>query len=218
MKPGFDLIKLLLTEMKFLNVIKDGNIMEWYSPFKQYKFEIERSDNQLWYPEQYEFSKYLISLKISDMLGIPITEVIFNEIDACRILDSMDAFITQYEHQTYSDIYIYTSTKNPTLSSHAFYLQRLNAYFPDDDDQNKNNQNWDNVNNDIRDILLQIKQFNPIHQTMIDIVSVQLSDEELYNLMYAIYFVSLIDICDLPDTKELGLENVVTNLVHQGYI
>ena len=93
MKPCFDLTKLLLSEMKFLNVIKDGNIMEWYSPFRQYKFEIQRSDNQLWYPEQYEFSKYLISLKIFDMLGVPITEIVFSEIDACRILDSMDAFI-----------------------------------------------------------------------------------------------------------------------------
>ena len=218
MKPGFDLTKLLLSEMKFLNVIKDGNIMEWYSPFRQYKFEIQRSDNQLWYPEQYEFSKYLISFKISDMLGIPITEVIFNEIDACRILDSMDAFITQYEHQTYSDIYIYTSTKNPTLSSHAIYLQRMDIVVPDEEEQTPYNINWDFNHNDVRDVLLQIKQFNPIHQTMIDMVSVQLSDEELYDLMYAIYFVSLIDICDLPDMKELGLENVITNLVHQGYI
>ena len=218
MKPSFDLTKLLLSEMKFLNVIKDGNIMEWYSPFKQYKFEIQRSDNQLWYPENNEFSKYLISIKISDMLGVPITEIIFNEIDACRILDSMDAFINDMDHQTFSNMYIYTSVKNPTLSSHAFFLERLNAYFPDDDDENKTPQNWDLINQDVRDVLLQVKQYNPVHQIMLDMVSIQLSDEELYNLMYAIYFVALIDIYDLPEVQELGLENVLTNLMHMGYI
>ena len=217
MKPSHDLTKLILSEMKFMNVIKDGDRMEWFSPFKQYKFEIHRSDNQLWYPEQYEFSKYIISMKISDMLGVPITEIVFNEIDACRILDSMDSFITDFEHQTYSDMYIYASTKNPTLNTHAIYLQRLNCYFPDDDESNKNATNWDPVHNDIRDVLLQIKQFNPIQQTMIDVISIQISDEELYDLMYAIYFTSLIDITDLPAVQELGLENVITNLVNQGY-
>lgn len=218
MKPSFDLTKLLLSEMKFLNVIKDGNKMEWYSPLKQYKFEIQRSDNQLWYPENNEFSKYLISIKIYDMLGIPITEIIFNEIDACRILDSIDSFINDMDSQTFSNMYIYTSVKNPTLSSHAFFLERLNVYFPDDNEINRTPQNWDPINLDVRDVLLQVKQYNPVHQIMLDMVSIQLSDEELYNLMYAIYFVALIDIYDLPEVQELGLENVLTNLMHMGYI
>lgn len=216
MKHSKDLDYLILSQMKVANIIKDGDEMDWKSPFNQYNFHIERQDNQLWYPNGNEYSKFLISIKISDMLGIPVTELKFSEIDACRILDSMNSFIHDFEHQCYSDMYIYLSTKNPTLSYNMIYLQRLPAYFPDDDDQNQNYVNYDYNHNDIRDVLFQIKQYNPVHGNIIDLLSIQISDEELSDLMFGIFFCSLIDI-EIPTGQESVVENVVQNLMEIGY-
>lgn len=202
--------RLILLEMKLLNIIKDDDNMEWCSPDKQFIFEIKRYDSMF----SMDGSRYRIELIIKDILGVIITQISFSELDAIRILDSINVFLYDMDNQTLSDMSIYIDPNNGRLETNILYMIRddiLRSEF-------YNNPYYVNeMTGTYRDVKFELRKYSPYQETIIPILTFYISNEELNDFMFAIYFTCLIDI-EIPTEYISSMEYIVQNLVDYGYL
>ena len=99
--------QLLLLEMKIANILKDGDNMEWYSPNREYVFEVNRYQNTLFNSVD-DGSNYIIDIKIKNMIGVIISNIRVSEIDIIKTIDCFQQFLYDMDHQTLSSYLIRT--------------------------------------------------------------------------------------------------------------
>lgn len=202
--------RLILLEMKLSNIIKDDDNMEWRSPDKQFIFEIKRYDSMF----SMDGSRYRIELIIKDILGVIITQISFSELDAIRILDSINVFLYDMDNQTLSDMSIYIDPNNGRLETNILYMIRddiLRSEF-------YNNPYYVNeMTGTYRDVKFELRKYSPYQETIIPILTFYISNEELNDFVFAIYFTCLIDI-EIPAEYISSMEYIVQNLVDYGYL
>ena len=200
MKPDLDYYIETMREER-INLNGGSKDMEWYSPNREFKFVINRYENNLWNNDT--DGHFVITVDIFNNIGILITQLKFSEIDAIRILDAINNFQYEMECQTGSSMYIYINANNLRLDNKIIFLERLNVCPPDDYEMIDKYY--------FRDISFKINQYSPFHQTIITIINIVLSQEELENLAFKLFFYTLIDI-ELPEKYNIELENLVQDL------
>lgn len=190
----------LMIGMKIMGLIRGDEEMEWISPNREFKFVINRYENRLWNNDQ--DGHYVITIDIINMIGVHIIQIKFSEIDAVRILDSINTFLYDWNGGSGESMTIYMEAPNNLrMENEIIYMERI---LVDEEKEYKEN-------NTIRDILFQIRQYSSFHETLIPIVTTVLGTEELENLAFQIFFYSLIDI-DIPMQYNQQLENFVQNM------
>ena len=198
----------IIMEMRLMNTIKDSDHMEYTIPVDGTKFYIDRYDTMY----SGVGTRYLITTKVVNNLGTTLTEFRMNESDLLAILDNIDQFITC---MSYSDeMPIYTNPSQGTMCNTMIKLTKKNIdldyddinfdtfgmVFPDHKFNIASKPNCipeyivDNKHGDFRDILFEIYQYSPYHQNMVPIYSAYISESELHDLVFAYFFVGLIDI------------------------
>jgi len=199
-----------LMNMMEMGVIENKEDMEWRSPFGQYIFRIKRYEPELRFGDY----NYRIEINIFNNLGVFVTKLQFNEIDAVRIIDNINFIIFDCNYEAYSSIYIEVSM-DTNLDCKSLYLQILPL---DGDDVYTNNNNlnpiyYNNVYDDVRDIDFKILNYNPIKEQQVPIVNFNASPGELEELAFCIYFACLIDI-DIPPEESKILDRAMSNNIH----
>ena len=168
-----------------------GDIVEWKPANGIYVFHISRQPNQLWASE----SQYIITIEIFTNLGTKLLELRFNEIDALRILDCFAVYSNEYPNEIDDDeMYIHINPNNTRLETHVIKLHRImqqRVYV--------NQYGQQVTHND--DIIFTISQVSNTHQNMVNLVSMNLSYEELDDLAFKLFFVGLIDISDIREVS-----------------
>jgi hypothetical protein len=69
----------------------------------------------------------------------------------------------------------------------------------------------DNKYGDFRDILFEIYQYSPYHQTMVPIYNTYISEGELHGLTFGYFFVGLIDV-----ELDIGQNEVISRMISNG--
>lgn len=208
--------QLLLLEMKLANIIKDDDSMEWRTPDNQFIFYITRyNSTKINNPNlniSYNDSRYIVELIVKDIVGVEINRVYFSELDTIRLLDSMNMFMFEFECQLYSDMSVYLDPNNGRLETNIIHLLRDNIISYSDNPYFVNEMRGIN-----RDIRFELRKYCPTQETIIPILTFYVSNEELTDFMFIIYFSILIDI-EIPLEYISSIESVVQNLVDYGYI
>lgn len=190
----------LMIEMKIMGLIRGDEEMEWISPNREFKFIINRYENRLWNNEQN--GHYVITIDTANIIGVLITQIKFSEIDAIRILDSINNFLYDMDGGYGESMTIYMETPNNLrMENKIIYLERI---IVDEEKEYKEN-------NIIRNIKFQILQYSSFHETLIPIITILVGTEELEDFAFKIFFYSLIDI-DIPIQYDQQLENFVQNM------
>lgn len=195
----------ILMSLYECGIIREGeDNMDWFSPDRQFKFIIEREPT-IFLNSDYQ---YIISIHIQNILGVELYKISFNEIEAVRILDQLNWFLYETEQQLYSSTTI-------QLESNIQYntIDYIELLWDDIDEQNPF---YYKSYEYLRNIKFTISSHNNQFGTIVPICTIYLSDEELNDFMFKLYFISLIDV-ELQQSYENELENVLSNLVSNGY-
>ena len=172
-----------------------GEEMNWLSPWKPgYIFHISRRDNNV-DSEEYSDSYYIIEILILDSFYTKISIISLTESGCMNLLEDIDYFI---------------SDKSDTANITFPFLQRIDGTMPflnlsrinPDvlgntmllDNNNPNDPYYDNKNQEIRNIKFSITLYSPQYQFMTRVLTIYLSESELCDFAYMIFFVGLIDI------------------------
>lgn len=198
--------RVLMMNLKLMNIIKDDDNMIWTSPYRDIIFEINRMENTMSEYFQEYWGKYIISITVKNNLGTTITEIRFSELDAVRILDAMTAFLEVREGYGDSTI-IYINPNNSMLENYMFDLEVIPLP--------KNMMNDEEPLKD-RDIRFNINVYSPFMGKICTLATMLLSGEELNNLAYSIFFVGLLDAEVDPDTGEL-VNEIGSRIMMQNY-
>lgn len=169
-------------ELRGLGVINGDEGSTWISPDKNYVFKINRYENKLW---NSNLGQYIIEIDIESSIGYRITKLRFSEIDATIILDNIANFNDYCKNST--DAYcIYINPNNTRVNTTIIELN--NIFMIGNNSSNYNSR---------PDISFSIKQYNPLYENMVPLVTMRLTEKELRDLSFKIFFMTLIDI-DIP--------------------
>lgn len=193
-----------MTNMKIMNLIKDSDEMQWFTPYKDFIFNISRRENQLWSCLDGQ-GKYIIDIDIKNNIGINIMKISFSEIDAIRILDSMSQFLT-FGGGFGESMTIYINPNNTRLESPVFEFYRV--ILPDNQLVEEGGSN--------RDIRFKINQYSMVYRTDINLFTTFINEDELNELIFDIFFVGLIDIEFEQVELNHELDNILSNLYNNG--
>ena len=198
-----------LSQMRITNMIKDNDYMEYIIPVDGTKFIINRYDTKY----STIGTQYLITTKVVNNLGTTLTEFRMSETDLLIILDNIDQFITSMSYD--DEMPLYTNPSQGTMTNNMIKLTKKNINLDYDDDIDFDTFGMvfpdhkfniaskpncipeymvDNKHGDFRDILFEIYQYSPYHQNMVPIYNAYISESELHDLVFAYFFVGLIDI------------------------
>ena len=201
----FSLEQEMLVNLKLQNTIKDSDTMEFYTPFNQYKFIINRYDSEI----NFEYgNRYIIETEIYNNLGTLLTKSRMNESGILALLDNMNVFLNNYDFRKETNSINCNFGIELDFSSDIIRLVRTDASFRLNEYVDILPQIFDEANQEIREINFDIIKYSPIYKTPVNIVSFKLSDTEFKNLMFAYFFVSLIDI-DLIPQDESKVDNIL---------
>lgn len=213
---------MLITELKGLGIIDGDESMIWKSPDNDFTFKINRVEIGDFSPYNTN-PRYMNTIEVLNDIGIKILELRFSEIDAVRILDNFQEFVSGDYSNVGDSIIIPISTTNTTLNSYSILLEnifdfedrsmRADNYDPYEvydnlvNDQFENGCNKYNMRQEdrfsYREILLKIQQYNPIENKIVNRVSMRLSMDDIESFAYALFFISIIDIEFTDEYKEV---------------
>lgn len=163
----------IMISMMQQGFIREENPIVWHSPFNEYQFVFERHQNQMIRDIEGE-AEYLIEMNIVNMIGVKIASIRFTEIDAFLLIDFLDSYFADKGMDGYS--FMFPETPEG-------YIQELVlSTIPDDQiDKRKedNNQWYDSVNDQYRNIMMQFTQYSQYYGTIIELAHVILSESEL---------------------------------------
>ena len=182
-----------------------GEPMEWDSPIKPgYRFLITRYENNVMELNQSE-AQYTIKIAIYDTFYNHIITLCCSEIDIAAMMDMVETFIYEFDHESNTSVSIPFQ-----IDMHGnypeIYLLRDYEHIIDPRSSKTLPGYMDERNQLPRDIRFTIRIFNPLTHVMAapEIITFYLSDEELCELMYDLYFVALIDL----DTGMMNLDHI----------
>lgn len=190
----------ILLNMKMMNIIKDDDNMEYISNYNGIKIEMSRNDSN--YTNN---SKYIIFFKVFNLYGTLLTELRFDEFKALEILNLFGIqFIDEYCYNNgittgYNDNI--NSFNDMTIKN--IHIEALNI-------QLRGITNIDE-NNCYRNILFQINQLSVLDNSCCNMVVMMLSLQELSDLLYNLYYVSLLDI-NIDPIYDEEIDNIGVSL------
>ena len=202
----FSVEQNLLLNLKLDNIIKDGDHMIFKTPFNNYIFSINRYDSSV--STEYG-NRYIIDTEIYNNLGTMITRVRMNEIGVLCLLDNMNVFLNNYDYQqAYNTLISAFGIGQTVLTNFNIKMTRTDSSFRLNEYVNIPAEINDIYNNEIREISIEIIENSPMNRSSQVMAKFLLSDHEFSDLMYAYFFVSLIDI-DFNEREECILDNIM---------
>lgn len=143
----------------------------------QYRFELKREQAQLWITDT--SYKYKCNIDIyNNITNTKIVHLNCNEIDIMNILDCY----TQMHEYNMKDIIC--PNLAPYTSNGNFYIIGMELFRIDD---------VHNILYDVSSRWFNVKEYNPLMEQLVDIISIELSIDELEDLMNLLFFTFLID-------------------------
>jgi hypothetical protein len=181
--------------------IKDSEeIMEWCTPWKPgFRFIINRYENR--YTGNYGYPKYTIELKILDTFYNLITIAKMSEVDLMQFIDQIEAFINEMEHQEYSSVCCQLRSTSTGVGGFIELTRHVSLAYTEDGEINPSY--YDKEHDDLRDIKFTLYSYNMTYGNVMPSVTFVLSDEELCDFAYCLFFVGLIDL-DIEDEPDLN--------------
>lgn len=172
--------------MDTVGVISADDGIRWISPDGNYKFEVIRTDNQLWISDK--SSNYIMTLRIYSSLGNMLTEIRYNEFDTVRIIDSaINGFLNEF-YGNEESMSIYINPSNPRLITHIIQLDNIFEDTP-------KYQAYSYDGKEIEEIMVKILQYNSYPtETVIPIVLMRLSLDQFEDFIYKLFFCTILDI------------------------
>ena len=201
-----------------MNINESGLL--WVSPNKEYKFIINRKNNELW--NDNTRGHYIIYIDIYNNIDIKITTLVTTEIGIIQLLDSILQFTDReiFEFQSYSSYRISFDPK-PDLTSQDIYIQRTelpdNVYDLEDYNTFNNTPYFSENYDEFREILFIVENYNPLLHKSVNIVSFYISDAELNELCFIIFFHVLIDL-EIPSNYISEMEYITSRFTDSDII
>lgn len=196
------------------NIIKDSDNMEWYAPNKMYKFEMQRYDCNSNIITTNSNSNYIIEIRIKNNIGIEMYKIRMNEIDMVGVVDQISFY--EYELQeNFANILIRLNpcnNYNQIGTETRMRIQREPEYMIPPEIQPVI---FDKNTDEYRNNHVQIFDYNYKTGIETDILNIWISDTELDDLTFDLYFVGLMDV-PLPDESIITLENMFTRMYGYG--
>ena len=144
----------------------------------QYRFEISRENAQLWFTDK--SYKYKCKLDIyNNLTGTLIVSLNCTEED---IMNMLDCYMQMCDYGTSS---IMVPPLKPYTSNGNYYIIELECYRID---------KLNDVMMDMSNRWFNVKEYNPLLNQLVDIVSVEMDMSELEEIMDLCYFICLIDL------------------------
>lgn len=158
----------ILSNLYYSGVMKkeDMAIIETFN--KDFKIELVRKESKLWFTDK--SFKFLCIFKFYNSLGLPLFEIVTNEIDIFIMIDN----IYHYNENNINEIEIPINTNSSNLKRYKFIFTRnLNVY-----------------NNTI----MTITEYDIIQKRYIDRIKIEFDEDTFNSFTNLIYFTFLIDI------------------------
>ena len=161
-------------------LINDGGdeVAQFVTMDQQYRFELTRKNYELWFTDTSYKYKCIIDI-YNNITGTKLVSLNFTEED---IMNMLDVYTQMYDFETPSVI---VPPLKPYNSNGNYYIIELELYR-----YNK----VSNIMEDISSRWFTVKEFNPLNQALVQIVSVTLDISQMEDLMDLIYFIFLIDL------------------------
>lgn len=198
--------EILRSELKNLGIINGDDEMVWKSPDNSLIFEVLREYSTLNCPSERGY-RYICTIKCENNLRVPLFEIIFTELDAIDILFNISEFVDRAHiyRQLLESPYSYDQIDREesayiNLSLFGTNMEQYSLYIEDTDICN------------IPYCILKFNKYNPMHEMMTNMVTLQLTYDQLCDFSFHLFFAILIDI-DIPeeyDEKMLVIEDFVT--------
>ena len=198
-----------------------GDPMEWKSPWEpRFHFFINRYENTIQSSDPKDGS-YIIEIKVADGYYNHLIDLRVSEIELSILIDSIDFFTYEMtDAREFSNI-IYSFNTNSDMSTPQLVLQRIDALQTfnqsDDTEIDPNEPYYDEVYDEVRDIQFTIQKYNAFYQTIAPVCTFYISNEELCDFAYDLFFVGLIDldvnaIQDLISDKNINIDRDIKNM------
>lgn len=182
-----------------------GEPMEWKSPWEPcFHFFINRYENTIRSSAKDGF--YIIEIKVADGYYTHLIDLRLSEIDLFILIDEIDFFVYEMEDARVESNVIFPFHTDANMNTPQLVLERVDveSEFKNDCDFIKSSY-YDKTHEAPRDIRFIIRNYNSFYQTIVPICTFYLSNEELCNFAYDLFFVGLIDL-DLDSIqKTIGL-------------
>lgn len=203
--------------------------MHWESPDGNYTFLIKRTPNNLWSGNE---SEYIVTIDIQNNVGARLYTLRLTEISCITLLESLLCF-TDYDHMDFDAAYSsYTIAFDPSpdQTESTLIVTREDIYGKIIENSSPRMEYEKEVDtplayytpyfnegyDEYREILFQITNYNPFYRKVVPIVSTYLSDAELEELCFIIFFEVFIDI-DIPPRYMSDMEYITHRFTQQGY-
>lgn len=177
------------------NSQKGGKSLEWKSPWNpKYHFFINRYDSNV--QGNSTNGHYTIEIKVADGYYNHLIDLRLSEIELFILIDTIDFFVYEMaDAREFSNI-IYSFNTNSDMSTPQLVLQRVDVLqeFEDPDDIDLNEPYYDEMYDECRDIQFTIQKYNAFYQTIAPVCTFYISNEELCDFTYDLFFVGLIDL------------------------
>lgn len=151
-----------------MNLERNNDMAIFYSMNKEYCIVMKRDDVKLW--NEMNSFKYFCKFVFKNNLGIPIFELITNEMDIVRFIDTIFSVYVDFNAP---EVIYHFNVSSSILETFTFHFIR--------DPKTYNTT-------------LLISQYNNITGQKIDRVKLTLTDEMITDLLDEMYFIFLIDI------------------------
>ena len=195
--------------------------MEWKSPWEpRFHFFINRYENTIQSSDPKDGS-YIIEIKVADGYYNHLIDLRLSEIELSILIDSIDFFTYEMtDAREFSNI-IYSFNTNSDMSTPQLVLQRVDALQTfnqsDDTEIDPNEPYYDEVYDEARDIQFTIQKYNAFYQTIAPVCTFYISNEELCDFAYDLFFVGLIDldvnaIQDLITDRNINIDRDIKNM------
>jgi hypothetical protein len=154
---------------------KDNDMAKFITWNNQYRFELKREQSQLWITDNsYKYKCYIdIYNNITDSL---IVRLNCSENDIMNMLDCY----TQMSEYCLQDIVC--PNLAPYTANGNFYIITMELFRIND-----------NVMMDVSSRWFNVKEYNPLKEELVDIISIEMNCDELEDLINLIFFIFLVD-------------------------
>ena len=165
---------ILRNELKSIGIINGDDEMVWKSPSQDIYFEVSREYSSLKTGTEGGY-QYICTITIKNELRMPISKIVFSELDAIRILEAFIEFTNPMWEYSDNTVYI-DMNPSSSLEKYTIVLEEIQT-------------------GDLPPTLLfKINKYHPIYQSIVPVVTMNLTFEQLNDLAFHLFFALLIDI------------------------
>lgn len=183
---------ILKNELKNIGIINGDDEMVWKSPSQDLYFEVSREYSSLKTDTEGGY-QYICTITIKNDLRMPISKIVFSELDAIRILEGFMEFTNPMWEYSNNTVWI---DINPSSSLEKYIIELSEIQIEDLPPT----------------LIFKINKYHTIYQTTVPVVTMNLTFEQLNDLAFHLFFALLIDI-EIPveyDEIMYKIEDYVT--------